>query len=462
MSLPHTLVLVRAKKDRDAIEHVLEKYYRDWKGQIQVATLRGTRDVDEIENEVKDRARSRKYVILLLGRKDLPREQDLRRLELRLLELPNVGFAIVRTAKIRNMRPLEIAVNIERAKALLRLRVSWNEKEPSYVLGFPLHVRGTYMISIPPHPLYDLYLVIGRVHAEYFRKVCRLELPDVFLVVKRVHDEHDIVVGKDRVVEVVIPENDEPHVRRYYRTSIPRVPVSLRDMVHLSAGYIKIHENIAISIMRTAYEEAQPDRVIVPWSGGKDSTACLILALRAFGKDRVVPVFVDTGLELDLNYEYIRYVSELLKISPEVERADIDRELDRKGLPTHERRWCTKMKIDALYRVIERISDRPLIVVGDRDNESLLRLRRPHIRRHGKYLQVAPIKYWSTLMTQLYLLLSGVPLNPLYMIGFYRIGCYICPAYRVWELNIAQEYFTKLVKEITFEALLREQSCLAG
>ena len=459
MSQPHTVVLVRAKKDRDAVEHVLAKYYREWGNQIQVATLGGTRDVEEIEEEVLNKAREGRYILLLLGREDLE-QQEARQLESRLHKLPNVSLVIVRTAKIRNMRPLEIAVNIEKAKALLRLRISWNRRTHSYVLGYPSFVKGTDLIQIPPHPLYDMYLVMGKEHAEKFRRVSRLDLPDTFLVVKRVHDEHDVLVGKDRIVEIVIPENDDPYARRYYKISVPKIVQSLRDTIHLSANYIMTHEKLAIKIMEEAYKIAQPDKIVVPWSGGKDSTACLILALKTFGKDKVVPVFVDTGLELDLNYEYVKYVSEILKISPEVEKANIDKELDRRELPTHENRWCTKLKISALYRAISKVSDRPLIVVGDRDNESLLRLKRPHIRTHGKYFQVAPIKYWSTIMTQLYLLLNKVPLNPLYMIGFYRIGCYICPAYRVWELNVAQEYFERISKEVTFEALLEEQSCL--
>jgi len=148
-------------------------------------------------------------------------------------------------------------------------------------------------------------------------------------------------------------------------------------------------------------------------------------------------------MELDKTYEYIDKVSKLLKISYEVEYAGIYEEFWKRfpELPTHENRWCTKLKIAALYRAIKRISNKPLIIVGDRDNESLLRLKRAPVRYHERYLQVAPLKLWSTLMIQFYLIANNIPLNPLYEFGFYRIGCYICPAYRFWELELVEKYF---------------------
>jgi len=57
-------------------------------------------------------------------------------------------------------------------------------------------------------------------------------------------------------------------------------------------------------------------------------------------------------------------------------------------------------------------------------------------------MQVAPIKMWNVTHTQLYPLQNNIPLNPLYELGFYRLGCYICPALRSWEIMIMK--FTPL------------------
>ncbi len=458
VSDPYIMVVVRAKKDRDSLSHVLEHYYRSWNSLITIITLGGTRDSERAAEQIRDLARENpySYIIVLVGREDY---RDLRPLKL-LEHSANVAIHAVRTAHIRNMRPLEVAVNLEKAKARLRLRLTWFSKLGSYELGCSIF-RSGLSIEVPPHPLYDMYFVIGRRHSEVFMRYLRAKLPPVFLVIKRVHDEHDVIIGSKRVAELVIPENDEPYARSIshalYKRSFEQI--DLKCTVELSAHHLLHHEQIAKKLLYRAYEIADPDRVIVPWSGGKDSTAALLLALRTFGKNKVTPIFVDTGLEIPLNYYYVEHVCKLLGINPEVEHAMIDRELERRELPTHENRWCTRLKIGALYRAIRRISDRPLIVVGDRDSESLLRLKRPPLRKHEEYLQVAPLKLWSSAMVQMYILLNKVPINPLYQVGFYRLGCYICPAYRVWELNIAEQILREEAENL-FRSLLEEQSCL--
>ena len=49
-------------------------------------------------------------------------------------------------------------------------------------------------------------------------------------------------------------------------------------------------------------------------SGGKDSTATLLLALERFPKDAVIPIFTDTGFESSETYEYLSYLEESLGI----------------------------------------------------------------------------------------------------------------------------------------------------
>jgi 3'-phosphoadenosine 5'-phosphosulfate sulfotransferase (PAPS reductase)/FAD synthetase len=173
----------------------------------------------------------------------------------------------------------------------------------------------------------------------------------------------------------------------------------------------------------------------------------------------VCPIYVDMGLEYELNRLYVKYVSEILKVDPIVENVDLSDHIDVRGLPTHDSRWCTRLKLKALKRAMSRVSSRPLIVVGDRDTESIYRLKRPFIRVYENVIQVAPLKLWSSIMVQYYLLLNKIPLNPLYMLGFYRLGCFICPAYRYYELDLAEKVL-KIDDESTFLDLLREQSYL--
>ena len=55
-------------------------------------------------------------------------------------------------------------------------------------------------------------------------------------------------------------------------------------------------------------------KIIVSFSGGKDSHACLIEAANKYGADRIEAVFCDTGWEHPLTYEHVKSVCEQLNV----------------------------------------------------------------------------------------------------------------------------------------------------
>ncbi len=442
-------VLVRAKKDRDVVKHVIERYYSRWGNMIKVDTLEGARSSEKILEKISNT--HGKYIIILLGREECTNAEQL------VYNRPNVSVVRLRTSKVRNMRPLEVFVNIEKGKADMRLRVSYIERPDLYILGQSVLKRSRRLIA-RIHPLYDVYICLGRSIKEILSIAGLDASSNCLLIVKRIHDEHDVYMCGKKIFELILPENEKPYARSI-KTPRKECIIDLKDSILLSAQYLKIHENICINLLRKTYENFNFDRVIVPWSGGKDSTACLLLALKAFRKDVVCPIYVDTGLDYTLNRLYIEYVSKLLNIDAIVERIDIGKFIDSKGLPTHDARWCTRLKLKALKKAISRVSSNPLIIVGDRDSESIYRLQRPPVRVYENVIQVAPLKLWSSIMIQYYLLLNKIPLNPLYTLGFYRLGCYICPAYRYYELDLAEKVL-KIDCENVFLDLLREQSYL--
>lgn len=56
------------------------------------------------------------------------------------------------------------------------------------------------------------------------------------------------------------------------------------------------------------------NKILVPISGGKDSTATLLLAIGKVGVDNVVAVYNDTGWDHPITYEYLDYLRDTLKI----------------------------------------------------------------------------------------------------------------------------------------------------
>ncbi|RLF24424.1 MAG: phosphoadenosine phosphosulfate reductase [Thermoprotei archaeon] len=426
-------IVVRSKKDKDAIEAVVRTFYRGW-SLLEVRTLHGARRPEQAREEINSMIEQdpNRYYIVLLGRED----EELMKLD---KEYPdNILFKNVGKAKVRNARKRRLYASIERGKARVRTEIRWYEERKAYRAG-----KGRGQSLCPDdNPVYDLYLAMGKHHQEVIGKKMGIELNDPPLIIKKTEGIHEVFCGEVRLGVLKIP--DEGLVTAKREVDKVEYELDIKEMVkwNCEEGPLKIHERISLELLRKVKEDYEYDVVIIPWSGGKDSTATLVLALKVFGQE-VVPIFVDTGLEFEDVYHYIDKVAELLGVRYEVAQAHIDKAWAERGyeLPTRENRWCTKLKIAALYRKMDEIADKPLIVVGDRDTESLLRLKRPPIRWHEGRLQVAPIKMWSALHVQLYLLAHGIPLNPMYEFGFYRIGCYMCPAFRSWELDLAEEYF---------------------
>ena len=108
----------------------------------------------------------------------------------------------------------------------------------------------------------------------------------------------------------------------------------------------------------------------------------------------------------------------------------------REPFPTHDNRWCTKLKQKALKEFLEGLHGTVTVVVGDREVESRGRSHAPYVRREGRFTYLYPIKHWSTISVQVFNQLIGLPENPLYWEGFYRTGCYVCPSLRSWEIYV--------------------------
>ncbi|WP_457753138.1 phosphoadenosine phosphosulfate reductase domain-containing protein [Thermococcus sp.] len=47
-------------------------------------------------------------------------------------------------------------------------------------------------------------------------------------------------------------------------------------------------------------------------------------------------------------------------------------------------------------------------------------------------------------MVQLYILMNGFDLHPLYYEGFYRLGCTICPSLADWEITLLKKRGRKI------------------
>jgi len=191
-------------------------------------------------------------------------------------------------------------------------------------------------------------------------------------------------------------------------------------------------------------------KVIVPISGGKDSQACLKLALQHYESEQILGLFCDTHFEHPLTYAHIdnmqkNYGVKIARISA----GTVPEQVIKAGrFPSFQARFCTdrlKMRPSRDYfKALATQQGGFQVWFGMRSAESKEREKRyrfktndelyaPHdvFERYPKYLYQLgvtfrlPILDWST--AEVFRLLNN-EYNPLYLKGCNRVGCFPCLA----------------------------------
>lgn len=117
-------------------------------------------------------------------------------------------------------------------------------------------------------------------------------------------------------------------------------------------------------------------KVIVAYSGGKDSQACLIWAVKKYGAKNVVAVFCDTGWEHPVTYYHIKKTCydlgvELVTVKSQTYDGMIDLAKKKKRFPSVKARFCTEeLKTKAMIDYVLEQKEHLLIIQGIRALES--------------------------------------------------------------------------------------------
>lgn len=194
-------------------------------------------------------------------------------------------------------------------------------------------------------------------------------------------------------------------------------------------------------------------RCVVPVSGGKDSQACLKMALEHFDRSEIVGLFCDTQYEHPVTYAHVAWMAEYYGVNIEtICEGDVLSKCKRYGrFPSGLARFCTdELKIGPTKRWLKSHAEQwghgCEVWYGMRQQESAERQKRydgklpehlyaPHEVMPSKYPQYLAklgvmfrlcVVDWSDQEVIDYC--GWENLNPLYHAGMPRVGCFPCQA----------------------------------
>lgn len=194
-------------------------------------------------------------------------------------------------------------------------------------------------------------------------------------------------------------------------------------------------------------------KCLVPISGGRDSQACLTLAVQHFDRSEILGMFCDTKYEHPKTYAHIAWMAEYYGVKiVTITAGDVLEKSAKYGrFPGGGARHCTdELKIVPTKKFCKQLAEEQgkgfEVWYGMRTQESAARAKRyegkmpgelypPHMvipSKYPKYLHKLGVEFrlcvvdWSE--EQVTECVGWENLNPLYHDGFPRVGCFPCLA----------------------------------
>lgn len=227
-------------------------------------------------------------------------------------------------------------------------------------------------------------------------------------------------------------------------------------------------------------------KIIVAYSGGKDSQACLIWAAKKFQVENIEAVFCDTGWEHELTYKHVEDTTKqmgikLVRLQSKKFSGFIDLAKKKKRFPSTKARFCTEeLKTKPMIDYLLSQTDDLLIIQGIRKDESTNRskmiqhcnffkyyFRHYKINKKGKPVYhtyrkkdviawkekyadeiLRPCFEWTAIQTIEYIVNNGYEPNPLYKMGMSRVGCMPCVMCRHQEIKNIADNIPEIISNI--------------
>jgi len=196
----------------------------------------------------------------------------------------------------------------------------------------------------------------------------------------------------------------------------------------------------AESFVRRTAKNFSSERVVISFSGGKDSTVVADIVTRALNNPSLVHIFGNTTLEFPTTLAYANRYREnhpfaifQNAVNDEQNFFDVCEDI---GPPARMMRWCCSMfKTGPISRVISSLyrNQKILTFYGIRKSESVTRSKYNRVEGDAESIKIrqqtvaSPIFFWKDADVWLYILSEGIDFNFAYRLGYDRVGCWCCP-----------------------------------
>ncbi len=259
-------------------------------------------------------------------------------------------------------------------------------------------------------------------------------------------EKHVIAVGVARMTGPEMTKSEKGYAIKIREVDDP-LEASVNDQesswnkaVEANSKDLQAIEAEAIGFIRHTIE-THSAQVVVGFSGGKDSLVTYLLTEKALNRSPPI-FFTDTGLELPETISYVREFAQSRNVGI-IGRSAGDRfweSVDVFGPPARDFRWCCKvLKLGpAAKSISDDLGGDALVLMGQRRLESFQRSLEPRVTSNPwvpGQVSASPIQNWNALEVWLYIFRERVQFNPMYNRGYHRMGCYLCPATPLAELE---------------------------
>ncbi len=196
----------------------------------------------------------------------------------------------------------------------------------------------------------------------------------------------------------------------------------------------------SFDFIRETASKFDDERLVISFSGGKDSTVTADVVVKALSNPSVVHIFGNTTLEFPSTVTYAERFRDshpqaifLCAKNDEQIFMDVCEDI---GPPARMMRWCCSMfKTGPITRVINSLyrNQQILTFYGIRKWESASRSKYNRVEDDAESVKIqqqtvaSPIFFWKDIDIWLYILSEKIDFNEAYRLGYDRVGCWCCP-----------------------------------